>query len=98
MGSEDLLDHGRRIALLERKVSDLYKRLGQAEPTSGFGLGGEQTAEELGSADEGPRVIELIQSGNKIEAVKLYRELTGYGLAESKDAVDRLEDTYGPTG
>jgi ribosomal protein L7/L12 len=37
-----------------------------------------------------PDVISLAQSGQKIEAIKRYRQLTGVGLAEAKDAVDRL--------
>ena len=37
---------------------------------------------------------ELIQTGQKIEAIKRYRELTGVGLAEAKDAVERLEQGY----
>ncbi len=99
MSASDLLDHGRRIALLERKVSELYRRLGQAEPGDSLGGGfGEPSAAEFAPAEEDPRLIELIQSGKKIEAIKLYRELTGYGLAEAKDAVDNLESTYRPTG
>jgi ribosomal protein L7/L12 len=35
-------------------------------------------------------VIELAQGGNKVAAVKRYRELTGVGLKEAKDAVDAL--------
>ena len=35
-------------------------------------------------------VVSLARSGNKIEAIKEYRELTGLGLAEAKDVVDRL--------
>jgi hypothetical protein len=31
--SEDILDHGRRIAELERKVAELDKRIGGSEPT-----------------------------------------------------------------
>jgi ribosomal protein L7/L12/streptogramin lyase/DNA-directed RNA polymerase subunit RPC12/RpoP len=33
----------------------------------------------------------LIKSGNKIEAIKLFREITGVGLAEAKQAVEDLE-------
>lgn len=33
--------------------------------------------------------------GAKIEAIKLYREATGLGLAESKDAVEHLAETGG---
>jgi ribosomal protein L7/L12/sugar lactone lactonase YvrE len=36
-------------------------------------------------------VATLVRGGNKIQAIKLYRELTGTGLAEAKDAVERLE-------
>ena len=32
-----------------------------------------------------------VRAGNKIEAIKLYRELFGVGLAEAKDAVEHLE-------
>jgi ribosomal protein L7/L12 len=33
---------------------------------------------------------DLVRQGRKIEAIKLYREQTGAGLAEAKEAVDRL--------
>jgi ribosomal protein L7/L12 len=36
-----------------------------------------------------------ISQGNKIEAIKLYREKTGVGLAEAKAAVDVLERKLG---
>jgi len=93
----NLLDHDRRIAELERKVADLYRRLGQAEPTAlTDGSGFSEPAPAVASED--PRVIELIQKGNLIQAIKLYRELTGLGLAEAKDAVDELARMYKPTG
>jgi len=38
---------------------------------------------------------ELIAQERKIEAIKLYRELTGLGLKEAKDAVDALESSMG---
>lgn len=36
------------------------------------------------------RVHELLRQGKKIEAIKVYRQLTGEGLKESKDAVERM--------
>ncbi|MEV4924330.1 ribosomal protein L7/L12 [Streptomyces roseoverticillatus] len=36
------------------------------------------------------RITGLARSGQKIQAIKAYRELTGDGLAEAKAAVDRL--------
>jgi Ribosomal protein L7/L12 C-terminal domain len=91
----NLLDHGRRIAELERKVSELYKRLGQAEPV-GFGDDSGFSEPASVAASEDPRVIELVPSDKKIEAIKLYRELTGVGLAEAKDAVEGLAEQYHP--
>ena len=36
----------------------------------------------------GPDVIEALQAGNMIEAIKRHREATGLGLAEAKAAVE----------
>ena len=42
-----------------------------------------------------PRLQEIhdaILAGQKIQAIKLWRELTGSGLAEAKQAIERLTD------
>jgi ribosomal protein L7/L12 len=41
-------------------------------------------------------VARLVGSGNKIEAIKRYREATGLGLAESKAAVEAFETRQPP--
>lgn len=51
-----------------------------------FGFG-----ELLGQAQKLKEVLRLARAGNKIAAIKLYRETFGVGLAEAKDAVERLE-------
>jgi ribosomal protein L7/L12 len=38
----------------------------------------------------------LIESGQKIEAIKRYREMTGAGLAEAKEAVEAIERRAAP--
>ena len=90
MSNEDILDHGRRLADLERKVADLYKHLGHTEPDFGGGFTFASDQPKSVAASEDPRVVELVQSGRQIDAIKLYRELTGVGLAEAKDAVERI--------
>jgi ribosomal protein L7/L12 len=35
-------------------------------------------------------VLDLVSSGNSFAAIKRYRELTGVGLKEAKDAIDAL--------
>lgn len=37
-------------------------------------------------------IREALYRGRKIEAIKIYREVTGMGLAEAKAAVERLEE------
>jgi hypothetical protein len=43
---------------------------------------------ELGVAMD--QVQSLLMQGKKIQAIKVYRELTGVGLKEAKDAVEQL--------
>ncbi|GGR72279.1 ribosomal protein L7/L12 [Nocardioides luteus] len=64
----------RRIDRLEDKVDLLLKDAGLEAPP-------------LPRQDE---VVALTRAGKKIEAIKVYREATGAGLAEAKTAVERL--------
>jgi ribosomal protein L7/L12 len=53
---------------------------------------------QLGHAPEpagGVDLIPLLREGKEIEAIKVYREHTGVGLAEAKDEIDRLKAQYG---
>jgi hypothetical protein len=40
-------------------------------------------------------ILGLLKGGKKIDAIKLYREKTGLGLKESKDAVEVLAAKHG---
>lgn len=44
----------------------------------------------LGSADPFQEVRDLARSGLKIDAIRVYREMTGTGLKEAKEAVEAL--------
>jgi ribosomal protein L7/L12 len=66
-----------RIRELEDQVQFLYKHLG-------IFYGNEATT----NADS--RVIEALRKGNKIEAIRIYREIYNTGLAEAKTAVEGL--------
>jgi ribosomal protein L7/L12 len=48
-----------------------------------------------GSFEE--QILALLQGGKKIEAIKLYREKTGKGLKEAKDAVEALAKEHNIT-
>ncbi len=68
-----------RISELEDKLQFLYRRLNidYTDPNSDPALV--------------HQVQEALRRGNKIEAIKIYRELTGVGLAEAKQAIERAE-------
>lgn len=71
-----------RVNELEDKLQFLYRRL---------------NISYLGPNDDpalDPRVQDALRRGNKIEAIKIYRELTGVGLAEAKEAVERGEQFF----
>lgn len=55
--------------------------------TSGVASFGDLTGKALKIAE----IDQLIHDGRKIEAIKLFRETFGVGLAEAKDAVERME-------
>ena len=68
-----------RINELEDRIRFLYRRLNidYVDPSSNPALS--------------PQIQEALRRGNKIEAIKIYRELTGVGLAEAKDVIDKAE-------
>ncbi|PZS28112.1 MAG: 50S ribosomal protein L12 [Pseudonocardiales bacterium] len=84
MDEEQLLA---RIADLERRLDWIYRATGYGAVSSGAAsaqwpaVGGDALSAEI---------LDLLGRGRKIEAIKVYRERTGVGLKEAKDAVERL--------
>ena len=77
-------DELQRIRTLENQVAYLYRHLG-LDPAA---------AVPVASGALDPEVVQLINSGNKIQAIKALRDRTGLGLAEAKDAVEEFERRY----
>ena len=44
-------------------------------------------------AEKMAALSDALLAGKKIQAIKLYRDLTGEGLKESKDAIEELEQS-----
>lgn len=40
------------------------------------------------------QIVQSLKQGQKIQAIKYYRESTGAGLKESKEAIDELMEKY----
>ena len=74
----DIIALKNRINVLEDHLKFIYSHLNLEYPTSPDPL-------------MSPQIQAALRSGNKIEAIKIYRELTGVGLAEAKQAIDHAE-------
>src|SRR5919197_80456 len=68
-----------RLKRLETDVRLIMEHLGVPSTT------------ERALGEHGRRIDALLRRGRKIEAIKVYRELTGVGLKEAKDAVDQMD-------
>lgn len=71
------------IAQLNRIESKLDQLLAQSSPQGG-------AQKQTPAPDSYAEVRASLANGRKIEAIKLYRELTGVGLKEAKEAVEAM--------
>jgi ribosomal protein L7/L12 len=74
-------EYRNRVRALEFKVEFLLKELGLTEKANAY------------VPDINPvlaEIMPLIRQGNKIAAIKRYRELTGSDLRTAKEAVERM--------
>jgi ribosomal protein L7/L12 len=77
---------GLMSSILERKLGRIERRLKRME------LRVDAVIENLGIAvaeADLQQVDQLLAQGKKIQAIKEYRDITGVGLAEAKEAVER---------
>jgi ribosomal protein L7/L12 len=105
---EDINALAKRISRLERVVAELASRqnvdipdLIAGAPAGGYASDGGASGFGDGSAGTGfasvdsaadPEILQWIQSGDTIRAIKRYRELTGAGLGEAKQAVEEIAE------
>ncbi|MBP7281259.1 MAG: hypothetical protein KBA66_06780 [Leptospiraceae bacterium] len=66
-----------KVVELEEKIEFLYKK---------FNISYLEETSEIN-----PRIIEQLKKGNKIEAIKIYRELFNSSLVVAKDAVEAIQ-------
>ena len=82
-----------RIDRLERQVRYLLRYVGVDAEIAATGDAALGPGPQPASAS--PEIVALVQAGKPIQAIKLYRQMTGAGLKESKDAIDRLRVDLG---
>jgi ribosomal protein L7/L12 len=79
------------VASIHRSVSALSR----IEAKLDLLLKNAGAASEDPLADLPAPVLEALRAGNKIEAIRCYREATGAGLKEAKEAVEELQRRAG---
>ena len=78
---EAIQDLRKRMLLVERRLEQLFEQL-DVKPRADAG--------DLDPNDD-PEIQDLLAKGNETQAVKRYHELTGMGLAEAKQAIERSQ-------
>ncbi|MFD7502246.1 ribosomal protein L7/L12 [Streptomyces sp. NPDC059850] len=77
---------------LESRIKRMERRNARLERKADLIL------DHLGIRQEEPgleRVTALLRENKKIQAIKVYREVTGADLKDAKEAVDRMDGTRG---
>jgi ribosomal protein L7/L12 len=75
----DIIALKARIAELEDRLKFIYRHLNI------------EFLENNSDPVSSPQIQAALRGGDKIAAIKIYREITGVGLAEAKQAIDRAE-------
>jgi len=75
----ELIDMRTRVSRLEVQLEALYQHFG-------LNFGDSQSM-----LDEDGPVIDVLRTGNLLEAIKVYRQIHNVGLAEAKTAVEHLK-------
>jgi ribosomal protein L7/L12 len=87
-------DDAARLDRLERQVQFLLQHIELDPDIAGADDATFDVAFPVGGPIAGPAmspdIAALVAAGKPIEAIKLYRQLTGAGLKEAKDVIDGL--------
>jgi hypothetical protein len=75
----ELIDLRTRVSRLEGQIEALFQHLGLSFDDSQSLIN-----------EDGP-VIDVLRTGNLLEAIKVYRQIHNVGLAEAKTAVENLK-------
>ncbi|HEV2969527.1 MAG TPA: ribosomal protein L7/L12 [Pirellulales bacterium] len=96
----DLLAAGRKIEAIKRYREATGVGLAEAksvidELIEKLARGAPRPADASGESDFEQEIVSLLEQGRKIAAIKVYRERTGAGLKEAKEAVEAVAANRG---
>ncbi len=75
---------------LSSYVDQIFDRLRKVEAQLALVSGAAGVPYENAAASAPPEVLELVQAGDRMGAIRKYRELTGAGMEEASAAVEAL--------
>ena len=87
--ASDSISTDQRLAAIEAKLDLLLAHLG-IDLDAAYALSAQSPTDRI-PANVADPVLELVRGDKPIQAIKLYRELTGVTLREAKAAVDQLK-------
>jgi ribosomal protein L7/L12 len=79
-----------------KEAKDAVEKLAAGEPLVMTSVTVSPSSAQTDQATQMAEVVNLLHAGNKIEAIKLYRETLGVGLAEAKNTVEAIEARLAP--
>jgi ribosomal protein L7/L12 len=78
-----------------KEAKDAVEKLEAGEPLVLTSVSVTSTGASADQATRLAEVVQLLRAGQKIEAIKLYRQISDVGLKEAKDAVEAMEAGLG---
>ena len=89
---QDLLSAGRKIEAVKRYREETGAGLAEAKSAVESIDAGDAPARsgDVGIPELADQIVELLEQGQKIEAIKLYRERSNASLKEAKDVVEEI--------
>jgi ribosomal protein L7/L12 len=76
----DIEELKQRLAVAESRLEQLFEHLDLAP------------REPISDPTQDPEIQDLLAKGNKAQAVKRYRELTGSGIADAERAIEDAQN------
>jgi ribosomal protein L7/L12 len=83
---------GKPMSYLDHEIFEIKKRMTKLENQIAFIMEYFEL-EFTEGPDQGvsPKIMHLVRKGEKMKAIKLYREKTGAGLKEAKEFIESLK-------